>query len=294
MKSSRTGHGRPLLLVHGLGSTSRVWEPVLAPLTARKEVIVVDLPGHGGVPAEPDSATFAGLARSLEAFLDRGGLTGCDMAGSSLGAQLVLEMARRGKSGAVVALDPGGFWRGLERAALKSALTTSLWSVRGLKPGLPLLTKSPAWRTLMLASLSARPWALDPALLASELKAFAETGTLDALIDSLAFGPPQAGPAAPESGPVTIGWGRHDRLCNPVQAQRALAAFPGARLHWFGKSGHFPMWDEPDATAGLILSATSGRRSRAGADGANTQSGRTRRARSLAPLPIPVAAGSRA
>lgn len=256
MKLSRTGRGRPLLLVHGLGSTRRAWDPVLPRLAAQRHVIAVDLPGHGATRPEPDSDSFAGLARSLEAFLRAEGLVGCDMVGSSLGAQLVLEMARRGKAGAAVALDPGGFWRGWERMALKNTLTAALWTLRSIKEGLPVLARNPAWRTLMLGSLSARPWSLDADLLATELDAFAQTSTLDALIDDLAFGLPQSGPAAPEAGPLTIGWGRHDRLCHPVQALRASAAFPQAQLHWFENSGHFPMWDEPEAAADLILAAT--------------------------------------
>ena len=87
--------------------------------------------------------------------------------------------------------------------------------------------------------------------MASELAAFADATTLDALIHDIAFGRPQTGPAARGSGPVTVGWGRHDKLCNPVQAARAVAAFPGARFHWFENSGHFPMWDEPEAAADL-------------------------------------------
>lgn len=256
MHVTQTGSGRPLLLVHGLGSTRRAWDPVLAALAAKRRVIALDLPGHGGVSPEGDSASFAGLARSLEAYLDAEGLAGVDMAGSSLGGQLVLEMARRGKAGATVALDPGGFWRGWERAALKSSLTASLWSARSLRPALPLLANSALSRTMMLGLLSVRPWALDGRLVASELAAFADAPTLDALIHDIAFGRPQAGPAARRSGPITVGWGRHDKLCNPAQAARAVAAFPGARLHWFEDSGHFPMWDEPAAAAKLILGAT--------------------------------------
>jgi pimeloyl-ACP methyl ester carboxylesterase len=219
-------------------------------------VLALDLPGHGGASPEGDSDTFAGLARSLEAYLDAEGLAGIDMVGSSLGGQLVLEMARRGKAGATVALDPGGFWLGWERAALKSSLAASLWTVRGIKLALPMLARSAVSRSVMLGLISARPWSLDANLVASELTAFADARTLDALIDDLAFGPSQAGPAAHGSGPVTVGWGRHDKLCNPVQAARAVAAFPQARLHWFESSGHFPMWDEPAETAALILGAT--------------------------------------
>ena len=256
MNITRTGSGRPLLLVHGLGSTSRVWSPIKTLLAAERQVVTIDLPGHAGMAAEADSDSFQGLARSLQLLLDSEGLAGCDMVGSSLGGQLVLEMARRGKAGATVALDPGGFWQGWERGALSSSLKAALWTARGMKLSISMLAHNPASRTMMLALLSNRPWLLDGDLVASEAAAFAETGTLDRLIDDLAFGVSQAGPAAESAGPITLGWGRHDRLCNPAQAQRAMAAFPDARLHWFENSGHFPMWDEPVAAAGLILEST--------------------------------------
>jgi pimeloyl-ACP methyl ester carboxylesterase len=234
-----------------------VWSPVLPSLAAEREVITIDLPGHGGVAAEGDSGSFAGLARSLESFIDAEGLARCDMVGSSLGGQLVLEMARRGKAGAVVALDPGGFWQGWERGLLRTSLKSASWAARGMKPSLSMLAHHPVSRTMMLGLLSNRPWLLEGDLVAGEMNAFAKTSTLDSLIDSLAFGTSQAGPAAQGAGSVTLGWGRHDRLCNPAQAARAVAAFPGANLHWFEHSGHFPMWDEPAATAKLILESTA-------------------------------------
>lgn len=59
------GRGKPLLLVHGLGSSGHAWEPVLRPLTDARRVMVIDLPGHGSSPAEPDSGTFDGLVSTL-------------------------------------------------------------------------------------------------------------------------------------------------------------------------------------------------------------------------------------
>ena len=256
MNIARSGSGRPLLLVHGLGSTSRVWNPIMPMLTAQREVITIDLPGHGGVAAENDSDSFQGLARSLEKLLDVEQLIGCDMVGSSLGGQLVLEMARCGKAGAVVALDPGGFWQGWERSLLSTSLKAALWTARGIRPGVPIFARNPASRTMMLALLSNRPWLLDGELVASEVSAFADTWTLDRLIDDLAFGNWQMAPATGATGPVTIGWGRHDRLLHPGQAERARAAIAGARLHGFEESGHFPMWDEPESTARVILEST--------------------------------------
>ena len=49
-----SGSGAPLLLVHGIGGTRRIWDPVVAPLAADHEVIAVDLPGFGESPPLAD------------------------------------------------------------------------------------------------------------------------------------------------------------------------------------------------------------------------------------------------
>jgi pimeloyl-ACP methyl ester carboxylesterase len=255
--SFRCGSGKPLVLVHGLGSTHQAWSLVTRALSRHREVIALDLPGHGQSPAEPDSGTFAGLARSLDEWLGQEGLVGADLVGSSLGGRLVLEMARRGRSGAVVALDPGGFWEGWERHFIKTSLAASVMLLRSLRAALPMLSHNVASRSALLAQLAARPWELNADLVSKELRSFADTQTFDALVQDLAYGPPQEGPAAPNAGPVTIGWGRHDRLCFPDQARRAEQAFPGARLVWFEHSGHFPMWEEPGETVRVLLETVS-------------------------------------
>jgi pimeloyl-ACP methyl ester carboxylesterase len=251
MQVANHGRGKPLLLVHGLGSSGHGWEPVLRPLAEARRVIVPDLPGHGRSPAESDSGTFAGLVRSVAEWLKAERLTGIDMVGSSLGARLVLELARQGLAGNVVALDPGGFWKGWERQFTVATLSTSRALVMGLKPALPALAGNSVSRSALLAQLSARPWALDGAFVAEELRALADTPTVPSLIQDLGFGPGQEG-VADTGKRLAIGWGRHDRLCLPVQAKRAAARFPSAQLHWFEHSGHFPLWDEPGETVKLI------------------------------------------
>ena len=255
-KLFRRGAGKPLLLVHGLGGHWRSWDPILDQLGGARELILFDLPGHGASPAEPDSGTFDGLVGSVERMLADNGLRGIDMVGSSMGARIVLELARRGGTGAVVALDPGGFWEGWERGFFKTTIGASVKLLRALRGSLPAISRNAAARTALLAQLSAKPWKLDGSQVADELDSYAGTPTFDALVRDLGNGPMQRGPAAPDSGPVTIGWGRHDRLCLPRQAKRAMEAFPSATLHWFEHSGHFPHWDEPEATTKLILSAT--------------------------------------
>lgn len=255
MHNTRSGRGKPLLLIHGLGGSHRSWDPVSTGLAEARDVIALDLPGHGQTPAEADSGTFDGLARSVEDWLVTENLEGIDMVGSSMGARLVLEMARRGLAGAVIALDPGGFWQGWERTFFRTTITASIAAVRAMQPALPAITGNVAGRTALMLQLSAKPWALNPSLVLSELRSFAGTSTFNSLVKDLSTGPMQEGPAA-TNAPVVIGWGRKDRLCLPKQANRAMAAFPKAEVHWFAQSGHFPMWDQPMDTIEVILNAT--------------------------------------
>lgn len=250
------GSGRKLLLVHGLGGSWRSWSPILPIVSAQRQAIMIDLPGHGESPARPDSGTFRGLADSLETYILREGLGPVDVAGVSLGGRLVLELARRGCVRDVVALDPGGFWQGWERAYFRWTLGASLRLLRLLKGQLGMLSASPVTRTALLAQLSARPWALSPELVERELASFARTPTVAPLIKDLADGPAQEGPASSSVGRITIGWGGKDRLCPPRQAARAREAFPHAALHWFEESGHYSIWDCPEQAARLILEST--------------------------------------
>jgi len=250
------GVGQKVLLIHGLGGSWQSWSTILDALSANRTVIAIDLPGHGATPAEHDSGTFEGLVGSVERYIADNGLAGIDVVGSSMGARIVLELARRGNVGNVVALDPGGFWRGWERTFFKITIGASGRLLRAIRPSLPMLSRHAASRTALLAQLSAHPWTLDPKVVATELASLSTTSTFDALVSDLASGPEQTGPAADRTGRIVIGWGRHDRLCLPRQAARAQAAFPSADLHWFEASGHFPMWDMPEETVAVILAAT--------------------------------------
>ncbi|GAA0731784.1 alpha/beta fold hydrolase [Sphingomonas japonica] len=250
------GAGKPLLLIHGLGSSGHAWRPILDDLAAKRSVIAVDLPGHGATPAEPDSGTFTGLVGSVERYLVANDLIGVDVVGSSMGARIVLELARRGKVGNVVALDPGGFWRGWERLFFRTTIGLSAQLLRVLRSRLPAISRSAPARMALLAQLSAKPSALAPEFVCTELTGITDTSTFDDLVRDLANGPEQEGPAADPTQRIVIGWGKQDRLCLPRQAARAMAAFPSATLHWFEHSGHFPMWDMPREAVAVILQAT--------------------------------------
>jgi pimeloyl-ACP methyl ester carboxylesterase len=114
----RGGHGRPLVLLHGLGLTWRSWKPVLGALEARHDAIALDLPGFGAsAPLERGvRPTPRALADAVAAELDRLGLEAPIVVGNSLGGWLALELARRGRAQRVVAIAPSGLETPPERA----------------------------------------------------------------------------------------------------------------------------------------------------------------------------------
>ncbi|GAA1050002.1 alpha/beta fold hydrolase [Arthrobacter russicus] len=100
------GSGRPLLMLHGFGSSTEfnwVQSGWIQPLTeAGRRVIAVDLPGHGGNPAPVESDEYAPSrirAEILQILLDEGAKpladgdpeSGVDIIGYSLGARFAWE-----------------------------------------------------------------------------------------------------------------------------------------------------------------------------------------------------------
>lgn len=260
MHHIRRGNGKPLLLIHGLGGSWRSWSPILDDLATEREVIAIDLPGFGETPPLPGEVSIRTLANAVTNFLNANNLIGVDAVGSSMGARLVLELARRGNVlGAVVSLDPGGFWSGWQRHFFYASIYGSIRLVRLLQPVMPTLTGNAVNRTMLFAQFSAHPWKLSSKVMLDEMRSFAASTSFDELLRQLAYGETQQG-APPNSvkSPLVIGWGRDDRVCFPSQAKRARSLFPDAKFHWLENCGHFPQWDVPQEATRLILASTNG------------------------------------
>lgn len=258
LHSIRHGSGKPLLLVHGLGSSSGNWDPVIPALAAEREVITIDLPGCGESAPLPGETTIATLTGAVEAFIRDAKLGDIDVVGSSMGARMAMEMARRGHAGTTVALSPGGFGNDRQVAIFGASVKASVALVRRIQPALPFLTGNPIGRTALLAQFSARPWKLPQDLVLRELRGFKTSTSLDPALDALIHVPRQEGaPAGSLKGKMVIGWGRNDKVTVPSQAARASKLFSDATLHWFENCGHFPHWDQPTHAARFILDSTA-------------------------------------
>jgi 3-oxoadipate enol-lactonase len=93
------GSGPPLLLVHGLMVTGKMFEPVIERLATRYHVIVPDLRGHGRSRGLPPPYTVVQLASDLSNLLDHLGIDSIAALGYSHGGaiaqQLVLDHPKR-------------------------------------------------------------------------------------------------------------------------------------------------------------------------------------------------------
>src|SRR5438046_695843 len=100
------GSGRALVLRHGRLMTSDLnYGPLLEPLAASRQVIAVELQGHGHTADTARPMTIGALAGDVIALLDQLGIEETDLFGFSLGGLVACEIAFRipGRVGKLIA-----------------------------------------------------------------------------------------------------------------------------------------------------------------------------------------------
>lgn len=85
--------GRPFVLVHGIGVSSRYFHPAAAELARFGTVYVVDLPGYGAAPDPHRDVTIADHAAVLARFFREDGIVNPVLVGHSMGTQVVSQLA---------------------------------------------------------------------------------------------------------------------------------------------------------------------------------------------------------
>ncbi|MDN2499238.1 alpha/beta fold hydrolase, partial [Nocardia nova] len=106
----RRGVGEPLVLLHGVGSSLRMWDSLIADVAGCRDAIAVDLPGFGRSPLGDTVMSVAGYVDALSRLLAGLGIDRAHIAGHSFGGAIALEAGRRGMARSVVAFAPIGFW----------------------------------------------------------------------------------------------------------------------------------------------------------------------------------------
>lgn len=84
--------GRPFVLVHGIGVSSRYFHPSAAELAKYGPVYMVDLPGFGSAPNPRRDVTIADHAGVLAEFLAAEGIDRPVLVGHSMGTQVVSQL----------------------------------------------------------------------------------------------------------------------------------------------------------------------------------------------------------
>jgi 3-oxoadipate enol-lactonase len=85
--------GPPLLLIHALGMSMRMWDPQVAAWSTRFRVVRCDLRGHGGSAVSPGEYSLGQLGRDALALLDALGIERTHVCGLSLGGQVAMWLA---------------------------------------------------------------------------------------------------------------------------------------------------------------------------------------------------------
>ena len=249
----RRGSGPPLVLLHGLGMDWRGWEPVLDRLAASREVIAVDLPGHGASPMLDRRPDCYALTDAVQELI---GDTRPAVAGVSTGGGVALELARRGAVSSACAISPIGFWTDAERKWCQQSLRNQAALGPSLRPIAPALLGNPVTRTLQLGQVYGKPWKVPGEAALRTLETFLGCEGFEATNDAFDDYVFTRGEELRDV-PVTVLWGTRDWLLLPREGRRVARTIPHARMTWLQDCGHIPFWDDPELVTRLVLESTA-------------------------------------
>jgi pimeloyl-ACP methyl ester carboxylesterase len=250
---TRTGAGEPLLLLHGMGSSSRDFAAVVGPLAERFDVLDVDLPGVGRSPALDERPTVAAITDAVERTLDDQGVGPVHVLGNSLGARVALALAVRGRARSVVAIAPSGLNVPPERVAQGGGMALARVVLRTLAPLVDPLSRAAPGRAALLAPLKARPWSTSPEEAVGAREGFADSRDYwRTLLWGLLLDVPRGLDRI--DCPVTLVQGVADWVA-AGQTVRYLPLVPGSRFVPLLWAGHAPQSDRPRTIVRLVEGA---------------------------------------
>lgn len=261
-----TGHGRPLVLLHGLLDDSEGWAGVAR--DTHRPCVAIDLPGFGGssMPTRPRISAYAeAVCEGIEIL----GLREVTLVGHSLGGAVATAVAERSDAVCALALlAPAGY------GPIGLAEVMTLPGVRhAAELAMPLALVNPLTVTAAYATFVAHHRLPSRDLMGRIVRrAFRSGPGVSAAVQAIAAaGRSERRFAAREiafDGPVVALWGQHDALVDPAHAEALLRAIPHAHVEVWPGMGHHPQRERPVALTRLIeRHAVRGRRhaGRAGA-----------------------------
>jgi 3-oxoadipate enol-lactonase len=226
----------PLLILHGLGGSHEMWLPLLPELARSRRVIAGDHRGHGASDKPGGAYTVDLFARDWAAALDALGVTRAHVLGLSLGGAVAMRLAadHPERVGKLVLEDTWAYPHPDFITQLKARLALlEGGDVRAYADAAIAQVFSDEYARThpdVMDAYRARAAKADPASLAAAVGACVAHDMRGAL--------------GRITAPTLVIVGARDRLTPAAHAEYLAAAIPGARLHRFDNSAHFPNIEE--------------------------------------------------
>ncbi|MGI8649911.1 MAG: alpha/beta fold hydrolase [Rubrobacter sp.] len=261
LNHDRRGSGEPLVLIHGVGSRWQVFEPVLDVLARERDVISIDLPGHGASRMPKGRASFSpkGLAERVAAFMDELDLPDgkAHLAGNSLGGWVSLELAKLGRAKSVTGLSPAGLWRGSPPPYIGMVFFASYAATNWLGPFAPYVASDAVWRSLLIGQFFGRPWRLSAKQALVNLDGFMSSPGIPHVMED---GRNERFRGGREIDvPVTVAFGAREVVLLPGQSQDRRELPDHTRFITLPGCGHVPTYDDPKLVARVLLEGSKHR-----------------------------------
>ena len=246
----------PLVLLHGITMSGRVWDRTIPFLKAHHQVLAPTLMGHhGGATPVERPVRLRHLVDDIERILDQSELDRPHFAGNSLGGWIALELAGRGRASSVCALSPAGFWSIGTRPQLEppTRLKRVIREARRAHRVLPFVARSKLGRRRALRSVAVHGENLTAAEVIRTT-----TDLLECVVAPDLFGSTERfEDLHPPPPRVTLAWAEKDRIL-PLHVNGAIARrrMPSAQFIVLPGVGHVPMIDDPQLVARTILEST--------------------------------------
>ncbi|GAA3164614.1 alpha/beta fold hydrolase [Nonomuraea roseoviolacea] len=248
----------PLVLIHGLASSSRAWDALVPLLTPSHRVIRIDLLGHGR-SAKPagDGYGMPEQGRRVGAVMDRLGIEHAAVIGHSTGGAVATALAEQRPElvtslvlidtapRLAAAVSSGGGVGGLLYTPVVGQL---LWRLRT-----DSLIRNAASSAFSRPGFAIPQTVVDDARGMTYHALVATTQTGDDYVNQRAL-PDRL---APLGKPLLVIFGQDDRRWRSSSAAE-YRAVPGAKVEVLPGVGHSPIMEDPPRTAALVLAFTAG------------------------------------
>lgn len=246
------GEGFPLLLLHGFGASTLLWEPVLPALARERRVVAIDLFGFGWTerPKEPAAYTLEGQMRMILGVADELGFERFDLGGHSYGGAIALYIASRHpeRVRSLVLVDNAMPRYAAERRAKR-------YGSRALAR---LYVRTVALRSGRVRRGLEESFADDAKITPQMVKAYRDRLRVEGVEDAF-YGltapngePPVELDLATIDQPTLVIWGESDTLISAEAARRSSTQLPHGRFVGLPACGHVPTAECPEAFVAAV------------------------------------------